>query len=455
MSAFPPGPSRRYWGTSLLSIDPSPEKFLAALAEEYGDITCFKIGLRRNWIVSSPEGIRTVLVSQAGKFIKGRVLRRARWFLGEALLTSEGEVHRRQRRLTQPAFHRGRLEGYANTMVACATRLREQWREGEEVDISNEMMRLTLSIVGQTLFSADVQADAQKVGTALTLLIENLGRMLLPFSSLLLKLPLPDSQRLVAARGVLDETIYRLVNERRATGTDTGDLLSMLVFAEDADRPGERLSDVEVRDQVMTLFLAGHETTANALAWTCWLLSQNPQVEATLQEEVSRVLGDRTAGFNDLRALPYTEKVVRESLRLFPPVWTIGRLTVEDVVVENYTIPADSVVIVSPWVVHHDPRFFPEPYAFKPERWTPEFTAALPKFAYFPFGGGPRICIGENFAWMELILILATLRQRWRLEARPGAQPTALPRITLRMDNGFWMKPRRVPALGTENIKSR
>jgi len=443
MSVSPPGPNRRYWGTSLFSLEPSPEKFLTNLAQEYGDVTRFRIGAQEMMLVNSPEGIRNILVTQASKFTKGRVLRRARWFLGEGLLTSEGETHRRQRRLTQPAFHRARLEGYANTMVACAGQLRDRWCEGEEVDISSEMNRLTLAIVGRTLFSADVEADAQKVGAALTLLIENLGRMLLPFSNFLLKLPLPGSRRMVEARAVLDETIYRVVNERRMTGKDTGDLLSMLVFAEDADQPGERLTDIEVRDQVMTLFLAGHETTANALSWTWWLLSQNPAVDAALQEELTRVLGDRPAGFNDARALPYTEMVVREALRLYPPAWTIGRQAMEDVPLGEYIIPAQTVVIVSPWVAQRDARFFPDPLTFKPERWTPEFTAALPKFAYFPFGGGPRVCIGEGFAWMELILILATLRQRWRLQARPGEEPHCLPRITLRMAPGVWMKPVR------------
>jgi cytochrome P450 len=237
--------------------------------------------------------------------------------------------------------------------------------------------------------------------------------------------------------------VYRLIRERRVSGQDAGDLLSMLAFAEDADHPGERLSDEEVRDQAMTLLIAGHETTANALAWTWSLLAQVPEVEARMHEEIERVLAGRLPAFNDVRALPFTEKVIKESMRLYPPAWCIGRSTTETVHLDGHELRPGTLVLTSPWLMHRNPQFYPEPEQFKPSRWTDEFEAALPKFAYFPFGGGARICIGEGFAWTELILVVATIAQRWRLRGTSPAMPTPLPRITLGLQPGFRLRLQR------------
>ena len=395
-----------------------------------------RIGLSEFWILSHPDFAREIFVTQATHFAKGRGIQRARIFLGDSLFTSEGENHRRQRRLSQPAFHRARLQGYADAMISCAVQTRDRWHEGEEIDIGKEMNRLTLAIVGRTLFSADVEAEAKKVGDALTNLLENFNHLMKPLAPLLMKVPLPATREIKKARAKLDETIYSLIRERRANRRDTGDLLSMLVFAEDADHPGEGLDDEEVRDQALTLFIAGHETTSNVLTWTWWLLSQNPNVEAELHAELERVLGGRTPSLADVRSLGFTEKVVREALRLYPSIWSIGRTTLEPTVIGGYTIPRGAIAVACPWIIHRDPRFFPNPDVFQPDRWTPEFTDSLPKFAYFPFGGGARICIGENFTWMELVLVMATLAQRWRLTALPGVVARTHPGPTLRMESG-------------------
>jgi cytochrome P450 len=444
----PPGPKKRLYATSLVSMRRSALDFLENVVANHGDVARFFIWSQPAWILNRPELIQEVLVGQASKFHKGRVLKRARIFLGDSLLTNEGEIHRRQRRLVQPAFHRARLAGYAETMVASARQVCESWVDGSELEVSSSMHRLTLAIVGRTLFRTDVEQEAQVIRDALGMLSENFGRMMWPLADVILKLPLPFSRRVKRARTTLDDLVYRLIRERRASGQDAGDLLSMLAFAEDGDHPGERLSDQEVRDQAMTLLIAGHETTANALAWTWALVAQSPAVEAQLHEEIERVLQGRLPGFGDVHALPFTEKIIKESMRLYPPAWSIGRSPPAAVRIGGYDIPAGALVLTSPWLMHRNPRFYPEPAVFNPSRWTEEFEAALPKFAYFPFGGGPRICVGEGFAWTELILVVATIAQQWRLRAIPGVVPLPLPRITLGLQPGFRLRAERRAAAG-------
>jgi cytochrome P450 len=298
------------------------------------------------------------------------------------------------------------------------------------------MMRLTLAVVGKTLFDADVESDADEVGAALAEVMSLFGYLMLPFSELLEKLPLPPRRRFERARARLDAVIYRIVEERRREGRDRGDLLSTLLHAvdEEGDRTG--MTDEQLRDELMTIFLAGHETTANALAWTWYLLSQNPEVEARLHAELDEVLNGRLPTAEDFPRLRYAEMVVAESMRLYPPAWAVGRLALEDHEVGGYLIPRGSLVLVSQYVMHRDPRFWPEPERFDPGRWTPEAKAARPQFSYFPFGGGPRRCVGEGFAWMEAVLILATLARRWRLRLAPGAAVRTEPRITLRPGKG-------------------
>jgi cytochrome P450 len=421
----------------MYAFSRDPLALLKGLARDYGDVARFRAGPHSVYLLSHPDYVRDVLVTNNARFKKGRALQRAKRLLGEGLLTSEGEFHRRQRRLAQPAFHRQRVAAYGRVMVEYAERASARWRDGEELDISEEMMRLTLAAVGKTLFDAEVESDADEVGSALTEVMNLFGYLMLPFSELLEKLPLPPRRRFLRARARLDAVIYRIIEERRREGRDRGDLLSTLLDAvdEEGDRTG--MTNEQLRDEVMTIFLAGHETTANALTWAWYLLAQNPEAEARLHAELDEVLaGGRAPEPEDVPALPYTEMVVAETMRLYPPAWALGRLALEDHEVGGYLIPRGSLVLVSQYVVQRDPRFWPDPERFDPERWTPEAKGARPQFAYFPFGGGPRRCVGEGFAWTEAVLMLAALARRWRARVVPGRAVETQPRITLRPGKG-------------------
>lgn len=435
-----PGPAFRYPFANWLSLRRNPLAFLEGLARDYGDVSRFRLGPVFVYLVNDPELIRSVLVTRADAYHKGRALERARRLLGEGLLTSEESIHLRQRRLMQPAFHRERISGYGETMVRYAERATERWKAGETIDVHREMVGLTLAIVGKTLFDADVEGEADEIGGALTEVMELFQRLLMvPFGELLEKLPLPSTRRFERARGRLDATIGRLIAERRRNPRDRTDLLTLLILAQDTEGDGGGMSDAQLRDEAMTIFLAGHETTANALTWTWHLLSQNPEVEARLHEELDRVLGERAPGVSDLPRLRYTEMVLSEAMRLYPPAWIVGRRAVVDHELGGYRIPAGSILLLSQWITHRDPRFFPDPLRFDPMRFTPEANAARPKFAYFPFGGGPRVCIGEGFAWMEGVLLLATIARRWRFSRADSAvTPAAL--ITLRPKGGLPMR---------------
>ncbi len=414
-----------------------PAGFLEKMARQYGDVVYIPLGRQHIYYAGHPDAVRDILVTHQNKFKKSRMLERARVLLGDGLLTSEGEHHRRQRRLVQPAFHRDRLAGYGAVMVERAAILRDQWKPGQSFDVMQEMLRLTLAIVSRTLFSADVDSEADQIGAALTQVFDLFEVILMPFSELLEKLPLPAVRRFKRARKRLDETIYRLIAEHRASGRDAGDLLSMLLLARDEEGTGG-MTDQQVRDEALTLFLAGHETTADALTWAWYLLSQNPSVEAALHAELDRVLSGRLPSFDDLPQLRYTEKVFAEVLRLYPPAWGVGRRALEDYPLGDFVIPARSVVLTSPYAVHRDPRWFPDPLAFRPERWLAD-DSARPKFAYFPFGGGARVCIGERFAWMEGTLLLAAIGQRWRFRLEPGQRVETHARITLRPKHAMRM----------------
>ncbi len=416
----------------------NPPQFLLKVAREHGDIAQFRLGSQIICSVTKPEWIKDILVTHQSNFIKSRMLERAKVLLGEGLLTSEGELHKRQRRLSQPAFHRDRLISYGSAMVDCATKTRNGWRGGAKLDIAREMNHLTLAIVARTLFSADVSAEADEIRAALTDVLGLFEMVLSPFSEWFEKLPLPSVRRFERARDRLDKTIYRLIAERRTSGRDAGDLLSMLLLAQDEDDGGV-MTDKQVRDEALTLFLAGHETTANALTWTWYLLSQNPEAEARFHAEIDRVLAGRAPVFEDLPQLKYVEMVFAESMRLYPPAWTIGRRNLLEYRIGDYLIPPRTVIMVSPYAVHRDPRWFPEPERFLPERFLPEAAAVRPKFSYFPFGGGARVCIGERFAWMEGMLLLATLGQKWRLRLAPEARVETRAMITLRPKYGMPM----------------
>jgi cytochrome P450 len=441
---LPPGPPRSLRSLIIYGPGRDPLQFFTHLARTYGDLVHVQVLGERLFLLNDPRHIRDVLVTNQRFFHKGRGLERARRVLGQGLLTSEDALHRRQRRLIQPAFHRERIAAYAAVMTDYAERTRDRWREGQTIDAAEEMSRLTLAIVGKTLFDADVESHARDVGDALTAVMDSFWTMMLPFSSALERLPLPVLRRSRKARATLDAIIYRMIAERRAAGGDRGDLLSMLLLARDEESPDAGgMSDTQVRDEAMTLFLAGHETTANALAWTWYLLSRSPDVERKLWSELDRVLAGRRPSMEDLAGLQYVERVVTESMRLYPPAWIIGRRALQDYPIDGYVLPARSIVVMSPYVLHRDPRFFPDPERFDPDRWTPEFKAALPPFAYLPFGGGARRCIGESFAWMELVLVLGTLAQKWRLELVEGHPVVPQPVVTLRLKHGLKMVVRR------------
>jgi cytochrome P450 len=431
-----PSPPRRYPGSHLVALRRDPLAFLTGLARAHGDIARFRLGPIDVHLISRPDWIRDVLVTHADRFHKGRGLERAKRLLGEGLLTSEDPVHLRQRRMMQPAFHRQRIASYAEVMSAYASRHADGWRDGETRDVALEMSRLTLAIVGKTLFDADVASEADEIGEALTVAMALFGRTFsLPFFQILDRLPLPSNRRFERARARIDATIARMIAERRRSPGERGDLLSLLVQAQDTEGDGGGMSDTQVRDEAVTIFLAGHETTANALAWTWYLLSQNPEVEARLHAEVDTLEGD--LGFDDLPRLRYTEMVLSESMRLYPPAWIIGRRSLTDYEVGGFTVPQGSIVVASQWVTHRDPRFFPDPERFDPSRWHAEAKESRPRFSYFPFGGGPRVCIGEGFAWMEGVLLLATLARRWRLRLQPGQDIVPAPSITLRPRHGM------------------
>ena len=422
----------------LLAFRRDPLEFLTRIAREYpGDVVRFRPGPRDSYLLKDPELIKDVLVTRQHDFRKSRGLEWAKLFLGEGLLTSEGDFHTRQRRLAQPAFHRQRIGAYADDMVRRTVAARDRWSAGQVLDVDGEMMRLTLGVVCSTLFGTDV-ASADEVREDLATIIALFPRFSLPLFGLIQKLPLPSNARFNRALARMDALVYKIIAERQRDPSDRGDLLSMLLLARD-EEGGGRMSDRQLRDEVITLLLAGHETTSNALTWTWYLLSQNPEVEARWREELRSVLGDRAATALDLPALRYTEMVLAESMRLFPPAWAMGRRALRDLTLGGFAIRKGDILTLSPYVMHRDERFWPDPLRFDPDRFTAEAKAARPRFAYFPFGAGARSCIGEPFAWMEGVLLLATIGQRWRLRLQPGqvVEPKAL--MTLRPRYGMKM----------------
>jgi cytochrome P450 len=431
----PPGPHGRGGFLRAIRFGRNPLTAIHRLKARWGDVVMTRLGPRRLYVLSHPEMVRDVLVTSNRNFIKSFALQRARVLLGEGLLTSEGDFHLRQRRLSQPAFHRDRIAAMAGTMVRYAEDAADRWSAGMEVDATREMNRVTLAIAGMTLLGVDVEGEADEIGRALTDALGLFDRLHNPLAPLLDRLPVPGTLRMRRARERLDATIYRAIAERRASTEDRDDLLGMLLAARDEEGDGGGMTDLQLRDELLTLFLAGHETTANALAWTWHLLARHPRVEAKLHNELRTVLAGRAPTAADYGALPFTRAVLAESMRLHPPAWTVGRQPLQDFAAGGYRIRAGSIVLLSPWIIHHDARWWGDDVdAFRPERWMePDFEASLPRFAYFPFGGGPRKCIGEGFAWMEGVLALATLARRWRLRHLPGAEVNAKVGITLRV----------------------
>jgi cytochrome P450 len=412
--------------------------FYASCARDYGDVVPVRLGHRRVILIYHPDAIEEVLVTRSRDFIKSPGVRLLRPLLGDGLLLSEGDSWLRQRRLVQPAFHRQRLTAYGEVMTAYAERRLAEWKDGQVLDVHAEMMALTQAIVTKTLFDADVSDEAHAVGHASHVLMEDFGARLRSVIRLPHWVPTPTNLKSGWAIRRLNQVVYRIIVNRRGSAEDRGDLLSILLHAQDADN-GTRMTDQQVRDEVMTLFMAGHETTAVALSWTWYLLAQNPGIDVRLAEELRTVLGGRAPAVPDLPRLRYTEMVVTESMRLYPPAYGMGREAARPSQVAGYRVAPGVIVIMPTWVVHRDSRWFEDPEAFRPERWADDPARRLPRYAYFPFGGGPRQCIGSAFAMMEATLLLATIAQRFRLALVPDQRVTPTPYVTLRPEPGIRM----------------
>ncbi len=433
-----PGPRGHWFRGNLRQFTSDRLGFLADCARTYGDVVALRFAHRKLILVNHPDLVEEVLVTRNRQFIKHFALRMAKNTLGEGLLTSEGDFWRRQRRLSQPAFHREKVAGHARVMVEYAGRMLATWADGRRLDVQDAMMRLTLEIVAKCLFDADVAGDSADASAAMETVLRcftaRVGR-LIPLPDFV---PTPENLRLRRAKKRLDRIIYDIIAVRRASGEDRGDLLSMLLQAQDpVEEGGSGMTDLQLRDEAMTLFMAGHETTANTLAWIWFLLSTHPDAEARLHAELDEVLGGRPPTFDDLPRLAYTEHVVTEALRLYPTVWLLGREAIEPTEVGGYPVAPGTTVYMSQWVVHRDPRFFDDPLAYRPERWEDGLAKKLPRYAYFPFGGGPRICIGNAFAMMEATLLLAAIARKFRPRVVHPDRVVPLPTMTLRPVGGM------------------
>lgn len=435
----PPGPSPRFPGEFLWQRR-DMLGLLESLARDYGDAACLQTGRGPVFFFNHPDAVREVLQLKAEHFVKSRALEFAKILLGDGLLTSENPLHRRQRFAMQPAFHHKRVASYAASMGHYAGEMSRTWRDGDVVDMHHEMMALTLAIVGKTLFNVEVGMETRVVERAMDAVMPLWNRAFLPWGELLNRLPVPGTLRFHRAKADLDATISRVLETHQKSG-DVGDLLSMLLLARDEN--GEPMSESQVRDELLTIFLAGHETTANALFYVWHLLAQNPEAEAEMHLEIDRVLQRRAATFDDVARLPYTHQVFSEALRLYPPAWALGRRVIRDCEIFGYEIPRDAIVLVSQWTLHRDARFWDDPLEFRPERFSEDAKMSRPKFAYFPFGSGPRTCIGQSFAETEAVLLLASLAQSWRAIS-VSSQPLQLqPFITLRPKNSVAMRLER------------
>jgi len=475
---YPPGPTSKLPLGLFINFLRDPLSVLDNISQRYGDISHFKFGKQNIYLINHPDYIKDVLVTYNSNFIKSRGLQLARRVLGEGLLTSEGELHHKQRQLVQPLFQSDQITKYANIMTDYTLRMSNHWSESEIIDIHKEFMQLTLSIVSKAFFDVDIEeAETKEISEYVTTLIEYFNRTRIPFARTIEKLPLPSNIRFYHAKKQLDTIIYRIIDKHRTSITTTDndsnnpdeeknqhkegcnhkDLISLLLQGEtdaftssinEKSKISKNTSTLKqhlVRDNVATIFLAGHETVANALTWTFYLLSQNPKEEELLHQEIDSVLDDNSnensvPTIKEISKLEYTERVFAESMRLYPPAWAIGRQAINNCKIGKYTIPAGSSILMSQYLMHRNPRYFPQPQRFDPERWTPQEKARRPRFSYFPFGGGPRSCIGESFAWMEGTLLIATIVQRWNMWHELGHSVVLQPLVTLRPKYGMLMK---------------
>jgi len=441
-ASLPPGPKGLPIVGNIFQLRRDPLSFVREIQQTYGRMATVQFGKQQVVMFLRPEHVRYLLVEKPRNFVKYD-LGNLRFLLGDGLLTSDGDFHRQQRRLVQPAFHKHRVEGYADTMVHLTEEMLEQWQPGSEVDISREMQQLTLRIILKALFNLDSPTQSASLGRAITTVITNSIRNFGSVRRLRLDLPFTRYGRMMAGKRELDTFVYDLIKQRRADGRDVGDVLSMLLQAQDE---GNTMTDKQIHDQVFTFIAAGHETARNTMSWTFYLLSQHPHVLEKLLAELHTVLQGRSPSVDDLPNLPYLDWVINESWRVYPPAWTLIRRAVDAFDLDGYHFPAGTIAVLSQWVLHHLPDIWGDPDVFRPERWDPASGQQVPQWAYFPFGGGPLICIGMPFAELETRLLLATILQHYTPRLVPGFKVVPQPRVTLRPKYGMHMILETTPA---------
>ena len=440
-SRYPDGPTflSRVLAGDLFRLNPLP--FITESARQFGDLFHMRAAGRHVFQANHPDLVQELLIRDAARHDRGLVMQKAQLVLGQGLLSSEDPHHMRQRRLAQPAFHRDRIAAYGNTIGDYAAEASTSWRNGEIRDLHQDMQLLSLRIVGKTMFNSELEALNHRIATAIEAFMGFLPLAFLPRSDLILKLPIPLTNRIRHSRRELDALIYGLIRERRAEGRDQGDLLSMLLASQDAEGTGS-MTDEQVRDECVTALLAGNETTANGLSSALRLIARHPVAQERLHREAVDAFGQRAANASDYPALPYAHACFAEAMRLFPPVWTIARTANQDYEWRGFEVPRGALLLAPQWVLHRDPRFWDDPRRFEPERFLNGARESRPKFAYFPFAAGSRQCIGEGLAWMEGVLILATIARDWTLTPTgASARPLRLdPKVTLRPKDGVPMR---------------
>lgn len=439
---LPPGPPELPIVGQAIRFLTNPVRLLRDAAT-YGDMATISTKPMLLYLVNHPDLIRDLYVTNHQSVGRGFLTKTYQYLMGNGLVTSDRPLHLRQRRLMQPQFHHGKVSGYGQVMTEFALRWSQGWQDGIRVDIAREMSELTLHIVVKTLFGLEPPDTVRRIGAAFEVSNDYItvrGNQPISVRNMMHRLPTPLTRRFRRGLAYLDDTVYGLIEQRRQSGLDSDDLLSLLLNArdEEADNPEDGvMTDLQVRDEAITLFAAGHETTAVALTWTWHLLASHPEIQARFQAELDEVLAGRTPTTDDVPNLKFTEQVLTESMRLYPPIWSTGRMTFEPITLGGWQIPAGAGLLAPQLIVQRDPRWFDDPLEFRPDRWTPEFRANLPRFAYYPFGGGPRLCIGEGFAWMEAMLILATLGQQWTLRSDPQHKVELMPLVSLRPKGGM------------------
>jgi cytochrome P450 len=439
MPKRPPGPKGDWLMGSLSALRGDMLDFWMNCARQYGDVVHMRFLHQHHYMLNHPLDIEQMLIHLSPSFIKWRPFRILGPLFGNGLALSEGDYWKRQRRLAQPAFHRQRLEEYAAIMVEHAIRAVNGWQPGEERNIHEDMMLLALDITCSTLFGTDITEDAREAIQHLLAIQNYFEETVMAGVSLPPSVPTPRNLRMWTHVRELDRILYKIIaNRRRRTPGNSTDMLSTLLQSQDDEKHG--MTDKQVRDEVMTLFVAGYETTALALSWAWYLVARHPQVEARLHEEILATIGNRNPSLADLARLKYAESILKEGLRLYPPVFAQGREAIRECQIGDYSIPKGAQVFISQWVVHRDARFFPDPEAFRPERWQDGSLEKLPRFAYFPFGGGPRVCIGAQFAMMEATLIMAVIASRYRFRPISGQQVKPRAAVTLQPAGGVKLR---------------